>query len=178
MVINILFLLIPVFAIASSSSTNISFISIQFFNFAIFLGILLYIIYKKVPGFLEEKQSQFLLDKKKANEKEMKNRQIYESLTKDVKALNKKQKNIEKNVTSALKNQEVKWKEQLVRQSEILKQELNREINRKKVQQIHLLKNKILNLSLKAAKAQFTMQTLKQTTNKLEQHIIKQLEKI
>lgn len=174
MIISVLFLFTPIFAIASNSSTNISFISVQFFNFAVFLGILIYIVYKKVPRFLAEKQQQFLSDKQKANEIEKENRQIYESLKKDIEELNKKEKNIEKNITFSLKNQEKKWKEQLTRQNETLKQELDRELNRKKTQQIHLLKNRILDLSLKAAKMQLT----ERATNNLEQHIIKQLEKI
>ena len=71
MKVSILFLLIPILAAAGDSSINMNFISVQLFNFAIFLGILVYIIYKKSPRFLEEKQKQFLLDKQKANEKEM-----------------------------------------------------------------------------------------------------------
>ena len=175
---TVLLLLIPMFAMASSFSGNVSFVSFQCFNFIVFLVALMFIAYKKIPGFLREKQQQFLLDRREANELEVSNRQICESLKKDIEELNKKENNIEERVNLALKNQEVKWTKQSAQHSEILKQELIREINRKKIQQVQLLKNKILSLSLKAVEAQFTKSNFKQTTNILEQHILKQLEKI
>ena len=174
--IIILFLWMPLVAFGSqNSSESFYFILSQFFNFSLFVMIILYIIYKTAPEILKKQKQQFLSNRHKHILTLEKNKKLCQELIEEIKQLDKKIKQIDKQVTEAIKNQKDNWKNQMIERQALLEKSLEKSLEKDKFKAIKELKNKTIKTVLESAKAHIMQKNLRVG---LEQHMIKQLEKI
>ena len=176
------FIFIILFFVPMSASAGenegipVHFVFFQVLNFSLFVGALIYLLKKKVPALLEQKQNDFLEYRQKAIELEKKHTEKCAFLEKDLQALMEKEKNLNKSVAKAvnlleeeLKNEGELWLENLQRQVE-------QELKRQQFTEISRLKNKLLSHviqktagQLKEIKPEEILKLNSQTLQKWEQ---------
>ncbi len=120
------------------------FVFFQVFNFSLFALALFYLLKKKLPGFLKQKQKDFTEYKKKASFLEKQNQSAYLLLEDKVQALIKKEKNMESTVAKALDNLKTEWETREKQEMKVLKEQVEQELKRIKIKALNKLKNRFL----------------------------------
>ena len=97
---------------------------------------------KKIPGFLKQKEADFLAYRKKAIEQEDQQTEACLSLKKEVQALVEKEKNIKQTVAKALDNLKEDLETQEEQWSESLKLQVAREIKLRRLKELNGLRDR------------------------------------
>ena len=139
-----IFLFWPGLAEAATEGIPLTWVFFQTLNFTLFALVLVYLIRKKLPSFLQKKKQDFLEYQKKAQEMEKQNQSIYLSLQKEWKVLQMQEQSISQDVEKALYNLEEELKKQEKKEQETLKVQTLQELKRQRLKELRDLKNRIL----------------------------------
>jgi F0F1-type ATP synthase membrane subunit b/b' len=122
----------------------VRFVFFQILNFSLFAVALMYLIRKKAPGYLKQKEADFLEYRKKAMEQEDRQTGACLSLKKEVQGLVEKEKNIKQTVATALDNLKEELETQEKQWSESLKLQVAREIKLRRLKELNGLRDRFL----------------------------------
>lgn len=143
----------------------VRFVFFQILNFSLFAAALIYLIRKKVPGFLKQKEADFLAYRKKAIEQEDRQTEACLSLKKEVQGLVEKEKNIKQTVAKALDNLKEELETQERQWSESLKLQVAREMKLRRLKELKGLRDRFL--------FQVMQQTRKHLTETKEEPVVR-----
>lgn len=122
----------------------LQFVFFQIFNFSLFTVALVYLVRKKMPDFLKQKQQDFLEYRRKATEEEAQQKKGCLLLEKEVQALVEKEKNLNLSVAKALDNLKKELEVQEKQWLESLKGQTDREIKLCRFKEFNDLRDRIL----------------------------------
>ena len=174
----VILFLSPITAFAGGNEgVPVHFVFFQVLNFSLFIGALIYLLKKKIPSLLEQKQNDFLEYRQKAIKLEKKRIEECILLEKELQILAEKENNLDKSVANALnfleeelRNESELWLENLQRQVE-------QELKRQQYTEMTRLKDKLLSHVLQETQGQ--LKEIKQEeVMRLNNQIIQRWEQI
>ncbi len=155
----IVFLLIsvPVVSGAGGEGIPIGFLLAQVFNFSLFVLILFFILKKKIPPFLRQKQEDFLAYRQKAKALEQKYQADCRTEQEKIHHLANKQKTIKTDVARAISQREKEMAEEMEQSLKNLKSRAQQSLKRARLKETHQLKSWLLSQVMAQTKAQIKM---------------------
>ncbi len=154
MVIYILFFLPGVVWASEEGTIPFRFVCFQVLNFSLFAIALFYLLRKKLPLFLKQKQQDFLEYRRKAKQLEQEHQQACLSLEQEIETLVKKQEKTQENVKKALEDLKMELKDQEKEWLDNFKKRTNQELKRQEIKQLENLKTRLLSKVMEQTKVQ------------------------
>ena len=137
---------------AGEGGIPLRFVFFQIFNFSLFMIALVYLVRKKAPAFLKQKQVDFLEYQNRAKKLEEEHQQACFLLEQEIKTLVRKQERIQEMVKKALEDLKIKWEKQEKQDLDNLRKRLDQQLKRQKIKRMGDLKTKLLSKVMIQAK--------------------------
>ena len=153
-VVYILFFLPGVTWASEEGTIPFRFVCFQVLNFSLFAIALFYLLRKKLPLFLKQKQQDFLEYRKKAKQLEQEHQQACLSLEQKIETLIKKQEKTQENVKKALEDLKMELKDQEKEWLDNFKNRTDQELKRQEIKQLESLKTRLLSKVMEQTKVQ------------------------
>lgn len=177
-ILFIVLFFIPISALAGGNEgVPVRFVFFQVLNFSLFVGALIYLLKKKIPALLKQKQNDFLEYRQKAIELEKKYIGECALVEKDLQVLVEKESNLNESVTKAVNLLEEELRSDSELWSDNLQKQVEQELKRQQFTKMTRLKDKLLSHVIQETEGQ--LKEIKQEeVLKLNNQIIQKWEKI
>ena len=153
-IIYILFFLPGVAWTSEEGTIPIRFVCFQVLNFSLFAIALFYLLRKKLPIFLKQKQQDFLEYRRKAKQLEHEHQQACLFLEQEIETLVKKQEKTQENVKKALEDLKMELKDQEKEWLDNFKKRTAQELKRQEIKQLENLKTRLLSKVMEQTEVQ------------------------